>query len=288
MNENDLGDSPMPTEPESQMVTDEYQIRLADGWTEESFERGTYGANNTTGVEARFAAAEDTIITVDPVEYEVVGRRRRIQGLESDFESREHSDDIAAKAQEAGGEIYESCIFAVRACYAPISSPEISTYTLTANADDAIAAACWLSHATDPMGPGQAIERALQAQSGEDPDHHSIDYPSDEERIQAVCVEDANRCFYSGNTTRSHSLRLPFRYAPIFEGYPENAELLPAVPPRINWFEVAVSHTEWSDHELSAGVLEAPMEHVDDGVYQLQHDIAERADGFPAEAVSLR
>jgi hypothetical protein len=288
MDENDLETEPMPTEPEAPMVTDEYQIRLADGWTEESFERGTYGSENTPGVEARFTAAENTEISIDPVEYEVVGRRRRIQGLEADFESRVHSDDVAAEAREADGQIYEPCLFAVRAYYTPISSPEISTYTLMADADDAVAVACWLSHATYPMSLGQAIERALQAQAGEDPDHYGIDYPSDEERVEDVCVENPNRCFYSGKTTRSHLLRLPFRYAPLLKGHPENAEALPAVPSRVGGFEVAVSHTKWSDRGLSEEELEAPMEHIDSGVYQLPRDVAEQADRFPAEATSFR
>ncbi|MDS0243174.1 MULTISPECIES: hypothetical protein [unclassified Haloferax] len=288
MGGNDLDDGPMPTEPEVSMVTSDYQIQLADGWTEKSFERGTYGSEDTPGVEAQFTAAENTELRIDPVEYDVVGRRRRIQGLEADFESRVHSDDVATEARKSGGQIYEPCLFAVRAYYAPISSPEVSTYTLTTDADDALAAVCWLSHATDPMSLGQAIERALQAQAGEDPDHYGIDYPTDEERIENVFVEDPNRCFYSGKTTRSHLLRLPFRYAPLLEGYPENAEALPAVPSRVGGFEVAVSHTEWSDRGLSEGQLEEPIEHVDTGVYQLPHDVAEQADGFPVEATSFR
>ncbi|SFL63359.1 hypothetical protein SAMN04487950_4426 [Halogranum rubrum] len=287
MDESDLEVGPAPTEPEAPMITDDYQIRLADGWAEESFERGTYGSEDTSGVEARFTAAENTEIHIDPVEYEVVGRRRRIQGLEADFESRLHSDDVAAEANEAGGRVYDPCLFAVRAYYAPISSPEISTYTLTTDADDAIAAACWLSHATDPMSLGQAIERVMQAQSGDDPDHYGIDYPTDEERVEDVLVADPNRCFYSGKTTRSHLLRLPFRYAPLLEDYPENAEALPAVPPQVAGFEVAVSHTEWSERSLSEGALEAPMERVEGGVYQLPTHVAKQADGFPVEAIGF-
>lgn len=288
MDEHDLETDPLPTEPETPMVTDEYEIHLADGWTEESFERETYGTEETPGIEARITAAENTELRIDPVEYEVIGRRRRIQGLEANFEASIHSDDVAAKAQEADGPLHEPCLFAVRAYYTPISSPEISTYTLTADGDDAVAVACWLSHATDPMSFGQAIEGALQAQAGEDPDHYGIDYPSDEERVEDVCVKDPNRCVYSGQTTRSHLLRLPFRYAPLLEDYPENAEALPAVPPRVGGFEVAVSHTEWSDRGLSEGALEAPMEHIDSGVYQLTRDVAEQAEGFSVEATSFR
>lgn len=219
------------------------------------------------------------------MEYEVVGHRRRIQGLEADFESRLHSDDVAAEANEAGGRIYELCLFAVRAYYALISSPEISTYTLTTDADDAIAVACWLSHATDPMSLGQAIERVIQAQSADDPDHYGIDYPTDEERVEDVLVADPNRCFYSRKTSRSHLLRLPFRYTPLLEGYPENAETLPAVPPLVAGFEVAVSHTGWSERLLPKGTLEAPMERVEGGVYQLPSHVAQQADGFPVEAI---
>ncbi|WP_199708862.1 hypothetical protein [Haloferax sp. Atlit-10N] len=196
-------------------------------------------------------------------------------------------DDVAAEANEAGGRVYEPCLFAVRAYYAPINSPEISTYTLTNDADDALAAACWLSHATDPMSLGQAIDRVIQAQSGDNPDHYGIDYPTDEERVEDVLVADPNRCFYSGKTTRSHLLRLPFRYAPLLEEYPENAEALPAVPPRVAGFEVAVSHTEWSERSLSEGALEAPMERVEGGVYQLPSHVAKQADGFPVEATGF-
>ena len=287
MDESDLEVGPAPTEPEAPMITDDYQIRLADGWTEESFERGTYGSEDTPGVEARFTAAENTEIHIDPVEYEVVGRRRRIQGLEADFESRLHSDDVAAEANEAGGRVYEPCLFAVRAYYAPISSPEISTYTLTTDADDALAAACWLSHATDPVSLGQAIERVIQAQSGDDPDHYGIDYPTDKERVEDVLVADPNRCFYSGKTTRSHLLRLPFRYAPLLEKYPENVEALPAVPPKIGGLQVAVSHTKWEEHGLSEGALTDSMTRVEEGVFQLPEVIASLADGFPAEALGF-
>ena len=83
-------------------------------------------------------------------------------------------------------------------------------------------------------------------------------------------------------------LRLPFRYAPLLKDHPENAEALPAVPSRVGGFEVAVSHTEWSDRGLSEGALEEPMEHIDTGVYQLLRDIAEQAEGFPVEATGFR
>ena len=287
MDENDLEVGPAPTEPADPMVTDDYQIRLADGWTEESFERGTYGPEDTLGINARFTANGNTELHIAPVEYEVVGRRRRIQGLEEDFEAREHSDDVAAEADAAGGQIYEPCFFAVRAYYSPISSPEISTYTLTTDPDDAVAVACWLSHATDPMSLGQAIERVIQAQSGGDPDHYGIDYPTGEERIDDVCVEDPNRCFYTGKTTRSHLLRLPFRYAPLLEDYPENAEALPAVPPRVGGFQVAVSYSEWQERDLNDGVLTEPMERVEEGVFKLPNDIAAQADGFPVDALAF-
>lgn len=49
MVENDLEVGPAPTEPEDSMITNDYQIRLADGWTEESFERGMYGAGRHAG-----------------------------------------------------------------------------------------------------------------------------------------------------------------------------------------------------------------------------------------------
>lgn len=86
---------------------------------------------------------------------------------------------------------------------------------------------------------------------------------------------------------RSHLLRLPFRYAPLLEDYPENAEALPAVPPRVAGFEVAVSHTEWSERSLSEGALEAPMERVEGGVYQLPSHVTKQADGFPVEAIEF-
>lgn len=245
------------------------------------------GPEDTPGVKARFTASGNTEFHTAPVEYEVVGRRRRIQGLEEDFEAREHSDDVAAEANSAGGRIYEPCLFAVQAYYAPISSPEISTYTLTTDADDAIAAACWLSHATDPMSLGQAIERVIQVQAGGDPDHYGIDYPTDEDRVDDVFVEDPNRCFYSGKTTRSHLLRLPFRYAPLLKDYPENVEALSAVPPRVDGFQVAVSHSEWQEHSLSEGALTEPMYRVEEGVFQLSDRIASQADGFPAETLGF-
>lgn len=287
MEKNDSEQGSIPIEPEAQMVTAEYEIRLADGWTEESFERDTYGPEDIPGVEARFSAGENTAITIDPVEYEVVGNRRRIQGLESDFEYQTHGDEVSAEAREESGKIYEPCLFGVQVHYTPISSPEISMYTLATDADDAVAVACWLSYANDPMGFGQAIERALQAQAGEDPTHYGIDYPSDEKRVEKVCVENANRCFYSGKTTRSHLLRLPVRYAPLLSGYPENAEGLPAIPSRVGGFEVAVSHTEWSDRGISDGELEVTMGHIDSGVYQLASDVAQHAKGFPAAATSF-
>lgn len=89
-----------------------------------------------------------------------------------------------------------------------------------------------------------------------------------------------------GNTLEP-SLRLPFRYAPLFDDYPENAEALPAVLPRVAGFEVAVSPTEWSERSLSEGALEVPTEQVEGGVYQLPSHVAKQADGFPVEAVGF-
>ena len=281
MDENETDAGPAPTSPKTPMVSDDYQITLADGWVEETFERGTYGPENTDGLSIQFSAGREAEIHVVPVEYEVVGRRRRIQGLESDTEFQIISDESVLEAHRAGGHVYEPCLFAVQAHYTPISSPELAIYTLTTDADDALAAACWLSHATDPMGPGKAIDRVILAQEGGDPDHYGIDYPTDEQRFEDALVDEPNHCFYSGRTTRSHIIRLPFRYAPLLEGYPENVEELPAVPPRIRGLRVAVSHIEWQDRDLSEGSLTEPMNRLEEGVYQLTEDVAKQVNGFP-------
>ena len=122
----------------------------------------------------------------------------------------------------------------------------------------------------------------MQAQADGNPDHYGIDYPTDEERVEDVLVENRNRCFYSGKTTWSHLLRLPFRYAPLLEGCPENIEGRPAVPSRVGRLQVVVSHTEWQNRPLSEGALTEPMQRAAGGVYQLPDEVVERADGFPA------
>ncbi len=52
-------------------------------------------------------------------------------------------------------------------------------------------------------------------------------------------------------------------------------------------FDIAVSHTEWQERNLSDGTLTEPMERVKEGVFQLPDTIAAQADGFPAEALEF-
>lgn len=239
-------------------------LSIGDGWSEAAFERGTYGPDDREGLAARFETA-DASVSVLPVRYERDGTIVEIEGLTA-------SVGMDGPAPDAFGPrvVDRRTAFAVVAgegTPGESGDAEDSTvYTLAADADDALAVACWLTAAAE--GP-RDLRECDRYHRGGHPTSGGIHALSDDERLHATLAETTDRCLFTGKPTGSHEVVLPLRYAAALGGYPENDAGLPAVPTAVERFEAAVSHQAWTEHGVDDLALDAPVERAGAGEYGL-------------------
>ncbi|ELY67712.1 hypothetical protein [Natrinema versiforme] len=277
LNEDD-GTSEMEfPELEPPTLIDDGQFTIPDGWEETEFEQGVYGPDQKEGVQARFESESDTIEVI-PVEFERMGNSEFVQGLNSDMGKRESSPEIDEKP-----DIDPQTSFAVHLRYDTFSSWDSEYYTITSSGDDALAVACWLANA-DVAGSTAELDEIVNIHNGETMDYRDR---SDKDRLEDSFAEDPGRCLISGSPTQSHEVSIPFRYAPLLEGYPTTYQDVPAIPETVDSFRATVSHTEWTEHELDEDAFQSQVERTAEGEYTLDEDVIDIVEGFPAEDVTL-
>jgi len=252
---------------------------IGDGWSEAAFERGTYGPDDREGLAARFETA-DASVSVLPVRYERDGAIVEIEGLTAAVGMDGPAPDafgprvvdrrtafavVAGEGvgNESGGNGSE----ASESGTSEAADAESSTvYTLAADADDALAVACWLTAAAEDARDLRECDRYHR---GAQPTSGGVHALSDDERLHATLAETTERCLFTGKPTGSHAVQLPLRYAAALGGYPENDAGLPAVPTAVERFEAAVSHQAWTEHGVGELALDAPVERARSGEYGL-------------------
>ncbi|RKD88553.1 hypothetical protein [Halopiger aswanensis] len=264
-------------ELEPPTLLDDGKFVIADSWEETEFEQGVYGPDQKEGVQVRFESGSETIEVI-PVEFERMGNSEFVWGITSDIRREVSSPEIDEKPN-----VGPRTAFAVYLRYDTFSSWESEYYTITSSGDDALAVACWLTNADVAESTGE-MSNIVDIHNGETMDYHDR---SDEDRLEGSFAEDPGRCLISGTTTQSHEISIPFCYAPLLEGYPTTYQDVPAIPETVGSFRAAVSHSEWTEHDLDEDAFNSQLERVAEGEYALDETVVDLVEGFPAEDVSL-
>lgn len=272
----DGGDEAMDfPEPESPTLVDDGLLTVPEHWDETSFEHGEYGPDGIPGIEAKFET-EKHLIHLMPVEFERSGREERITGTTVDVGSTVFQDEI-----EERPDVGPKTAFAVYLDYSTFSSREMEFYTITLDADDALAVACWLMN----VERAAEIEEIINIHNGTVRDSY---LDSDEEALEQLRHREPENCLLSGSPTQSHEMRVPFRYAPLLDDYPESYQEMPAVPQTIEGFEAVISHSAWTDYGLSEETFDQRIEREEEGRYVLPEVVVELIDGRPADHIGVR
>lgn len=249
---------------------------VGDEWRETNFERGSYGGSEQPGLEATLDG-DSMSLRVVPVRYEADGGEERFSSLVDDFDVQWRDPTTYVP------DVPRQIAFGVLAEYEPVGGSQRAVYTITDDADDALAAAVWLANGSDDAS---ALHRNIRLHRG-DPVSHSQVTVSDDDALTALFAEEPARCIYTGNPTRSHAITLPYRYAPLLDGYRNTDRGLPRVPSTIAFLEGAVSHNAWRDHDLADLDWSTDIQRGDAGEYRLADAIVDAVAGTRADAFCL-
>lgn len=264
-------------DPDPPTLIEDGRLIVADGWEETKFEQAEYGPDQQRGVSARFESGSDTIEVI-PIEFERMGNTETFEALTADMGVRQSSPEIDDKPN-----VGPRTAFAVHLKYDTFSSWDSEYYTITNDGEDALAVACWLTNSAVAGGTGEMCD-IVDIHNGETPDY---DPRPDEDRLEGVFDNDPGRCLISGSPTQSHEVTIPFRYAPLLEGYPTTYQDVPAIPETVDSFRAAVSHTAWSENDLTENAFRSRVERSTSGEYELDENVIETVEGFSVEDVAL-
>lgn len=258
-------------------MTPDARLAVGDAWTEAEFERDTYGPDDREGLLARFES-DDASVAVLPVRYERDGTFVEIEGLTE-------SVGMTGPAPDAFGPttVPRRTAFAVVVSFSAESSADSDVYTLAADPEDALAVACWL---TGAAATARELRAASRVHRGRQPGGRSHAL-SDDERLHATLPDAPERCLFTGKPTNSHAVTLPLRHAAAFGDYPENDAGVPVVPTAIERFDAAVSHAAWTEHDVDAAALDAPVERAGPGDYRLDEGTVATLAAGVAEHLTL-
>lgn len=254
-------------------VGEDALLALPEEWTETAFERGEYAVagERREGLAATLEG-EDATTAVVPVAFEHTARGKLLVerlGGDTIVEGSTVPPETVVSRRPA---------FATELTYERGGAERSTAYTVTEDADDALAAACWLAVA---VARGRSPDRAARR-------HRGTDGTSDDVRVTGKLRGTADRCLVSGRPTSSHPVELPFRYAPLLAGYPATFRDVPAVPSRVGGLRAVLSHSAWTEHDLEERAFESPLEREGAGQYRLSPSVAAAVRGAPAERVGYR
>jgi len=251
-------------------------VRIDEPWAERSYEPGTYGADETHGVAATWAAEAMTLRVV-PVRYEAADGRERIASLVDDLEMAWRDPTTFVP------DVPRQVAFAVVADYQPVGGSQRAVFTVTGDAGDAVAAAVWLIDGSPDPG---ALHRNVRLHRG-DPVSRTHVTVADDDALTALFADEPNRCVFTGNPTRSHHITVPYRYAPLLEGFRQTDRGLPRVPSTVVALVGAVSHGAWTDRDLATIDWDTQLDRVGPGEYRLDEAVVTSLDGAAADAFTL-
>lgn len=261
----------------SRGMTDADPIALADGWRETSYDRGSYGPDDRPGVDAAFER-ETMTIRVLPVRYRAADGRERFRGLTDGIdESRRVPGSFVA-------DVPERTAFAVRASYVPATRRRSGIVCVAADADDALAAAVWLTAGADD---DRALQRTVDHHFGARPSATGVRV-ADDDALDALFATDADRCVLTGRPTRSHRVTVPYRYLPAMANCPRTPRGVVRIPSTVRSLVGAVSHGAWAEADVGSVAFGTPIERVDAGRYRLDDGALDVLANADAERFALR
>lgn len=251
-------------------------LAVPDGWTETSYETGTYGPDDRDGIEATLDR-EDASLEVLPVSYRRSEGSETVESLTGEY--RATRDDPAGE-----GRVPETTAFATVARFAPYERERTAIVTVAADADDALAVAAWLA-----AGSGDAadLQRNVRLHAGNLPPSRKEPALPDDDVLATLFAAEPERCVLTGKETRSHRIRVPYRYVPLLDGARETARGVPRFPSTVRGLVGVVSHAAWEDQGLDGVAFDEPLERVEPGRYRLDPDVAGALDAAEAERFAL-
>jgi hypothetical protein len=254
-------------------VAEDALLSLPEEWTETAFEREKYAVagERREGLAATLEG-DGTTTAVVPVAVEHTARGTL------------HVDRLGGGTMVEGSTVPPETpldrrpAFAAELTYERGGAERSTAYTITEDADDALAVACWLAIA---VARGRSPDRAARR-------HRGTDGTSDDVRVAGKLRGSADRCLVSGRPTSSHPVALPFRYSPLLAGYPATFRDVPAVPSRVGGLRAVLSHSAWSEHDLEEAAFEAGLDRESPGEYRLSAAVTAAVRDAPAERVGYR
>lgn len=251
-------------------------LALPDEFEETRFERGRFGPDDREGFVATVERATTTL-SVLPVRYERTDGSETVTALDGDFEFE--------RAFAAGGDVARTTAFALRVRVRPFEKRHESLACIAADAGDALAAAVWLARASDDDA---AMARHLRLHAGTQPSSRARPVLSDDDVLTALFADEPTRCVLTGKQTRSHEIRVPYRYAPLLDGIRYTDAGVVRFPTIVSGLAGAVSHAAWTDRDLDDVDFGAPLERDAPGRYSLDADAAAVLSDALAERFALR
>lgn len=255
------------------MTADERaRLALPDGWTETAHETGRYGPEEASG-RAVTVESGTMALRVVPVDYQCADGVEELRSLVDDTRYRREG------AVPLTAETEPRTAFATVATFEPATERRTAAVSVAADAGDALAVACWLAAAA---ADDRALSRAVAVHDG-----GADAVVTDDDALTALFAADPRRCIVTGQPTRSHRVRVPYRYYPLLAGAKRTRRGVPRFPSTVAALTGAVSHAAWEEHGLDGVAFDAPVERVDAGEYRLEPSVADLMADAEAADVTL-
>lgn len=237
-------------------------VTVPDGWTETSFERGTYGPDDREGFVAVLEGEEATIAVV-PARYRRQYGEQRIRALTADWT--EHRSDPAVPL----GDVAPTTAFVTRATTRLRGRERHDTVCITADPDDALAVAVWLTR----VGDADALRRRVDRHAGTGGPTSGRAIISDDDVLGAFFAAEPRHCVFTGRETRSHRIEVPYRYVEVLTADRLRDGDAVRFPTTVEGLTGMVSHTAWEEQGLVNVDFGAALRRGAAGQYRLDPDV---------------
>jgi hypothetical protein len=257
-------------------MTDDARLSLPEGWEEVGFERDGFGPEDREGLVASLQR-EDATVEVLPVRYNREDGAETVTALTEDWEGGRRDPTVPIP------DVDPTTAFATRLTYTPFDAVREEVVSVADDPGDALAVAMWLVGAS---ADARELRRHVNNHAGSgSPTGVPL---SDDDVLAAAFADEADHCVFTAKETRSHRIRLPYRYAPLLSAARRTGPGVPRFPSTVGHLEGVVSHAAWDDHSLHEVAFDAPIEREGPGEYRLDESVVDAIAGTDAESYALK